>query len=153
MEPSPVDPLTLVSSLPDGWVKAMGVRFVAASTDEVEAELDVSSVHLQPFGIVHGGVYSGLVETVTSVGAGVAALAQGRFPVGLENHTSFLHAVREGKLRARARPLAQGKTSAVWEARIVDDRERLVAHGTVRFLVLERGAALGGEGVGLKPAV
>lgn len=147
-----IDHSDLVNALPDGWVKAMGVRFTRVTAGEAVAELDVGPTHLQPFGIVHGGVYAGLVETVTSVGAGVVAMARGRYSVGLENHTSFLHAVRAGRLTATARPLAQSGRTAVWEAAITDDDGRVVARGTVRFLVLEKGANVAGEGVALKDA-
>lgn len=145
-----VDHSEMVNALPDGWVKAMGVQFIRVTADETIAELVVGPSHLQALGIVHGGVYASLVETVASIGAGVRALAKGQYPVGLENHTSFLHAVRGGRLRATARPLAHGNRTAVWEATITDDAARIVARGTVRFLVLEGGAHLVGEGVGLK---
>jgi uncharacterized protein (TIGR00369 family) len=135
----------------DGWSKAMGVRFVRATRDEVVAELEVGAAHRQPYGLVHGGVYAGLVETVASVGAGVHAMANGRTVVGLENHTSFLHAVREGVLRATALPLTRGKQTHVWEATITDATGRIAATGRVRFLCLEAGAAVAGETVAMKP--
>src|SRR5215472_10522384 len=80
-----------------GWSGVMGIHFLRATADEVTAELTVGPAHLQPYGIVHGGVHSGLIETIASVGAALAALPRGQSVVGLENHTSFLVAVREGK--------------------------------------------------------
>ncbi len=115
----------------------MGVRFIRATADEVQAEMEIGPEHLQGYGIVHGGVHSGVIETVTSVGAALFALPQGKSVVGLENHTSFLLAVREGKLRAVARPLMRGKRTQVWEAAITDAAGRTVATGHVRFIVLE----------------
>src|SRR5882757_5426463 len=69
----------------DGWLKAMSVRFVHATADEVTAEIDVGPQHHQGYGIVHGGVYSGLIETVASVGAALFAGKSGQSVVGLEN--------------------------------------------------------------------
>ena len=135
----------------DGWSVAMGLRFVRATADEVVAELEVGAAHRQPYGLVHGGVYAGMVESVASVGAGVYAMALGRTIVGLENHTSFLHAVREGILCATAVPLSRGKLTQVWEASIRDASERVVATGRVRFLGLDPGAAVAGEKVAIKP--
>jgi 1,4-dihydroxy-2-naphthoyl-CoA hydrolase len=135
----------------DGWCVAMGVRFVRATKDEVVAELDVGAQHRQPYGLVHGGVYAGLVETVASVGAGIHAMANGRTIVGLENHTSFLHAVRDGVLRATALPLTRGRQTHVWEVTITDATGRSAATGQVRFLCLEAGAAVAGETVAIKP--
>src|SRR5215467_1427500 len=139
-----------LNASPGGWNAAMGIRFVRATADEVTAELAVGASHLQPYGIVHGGVYSGLVETIASVGAALAAMPRGQSVVGLENHTSFLHAVREGVLRATARPLMRGRRTQVWEATVTDAAGRSVASGRVRFLALEAGSSLAGELVKVK---
>lgn len=71
--------------------------------------------HLQAYGIVHGGVYAGIIESLASVGAAIHALAEGKSVVGLENHTSFLRAVRSGTLHGVAKPLTRGRRSPVWE--------------------------------------
>ena len=134
----------------EGWNAAMGIHFVHATADEVVAELEIGPQHHQPYGIVHGGVHAGLIETVASVGAALAAMARGQSVVGLENHTSFLNAVREGKLRATARPLTRGRRTQVWEATVTDAEGRTVASGRVRFLALEAGASLAGETVAVK---
>lgn len=128
----------------------MGLRFLRATADEVRAELEIGPDHLQGYGIVHGGVHSGVIETVASVGAALAALPRGQSVVGLENHTSFLLAVREGKLRATARPLMRGRRTQVWEAQVTDGADRLVATGRVRFIALEAGTSLAGEVVGVR---
>lgn len=135
----------------DGWNRAMGLRFVRASKDEVVAELEIGPQHRQPYGIVHGGVHAGVIETVTSVGAALHALPLGRSVVGLENNTSFLHAVREGTLRVTARPLTRGRRTQVWEGVVADGAGRTVAVGRVRLLALEADAPLAGRAVELEP--
>jgi 1,4-dihydroxy-2-naphthoyl-CoA hydrolase len=125
-----------------GFAKAMNLRFVTATADEVVVEWTIEEHHLQPYGIVHGGVHCGVVETVCSIGAGVAARARGHRGgvVGLENHTSFIRAVRAGSvLRARAVPVTRGRTTQVWEAQITDADDRLVAKGSVRLLCVNEG--------------
>jgi len=134
----------------DGWNRAMGVRFVRVTLDEVVAELTVGAEHKQAYGIVHGGVYCGVIETLASVGAAMNAMQQGRSAVGLENNTSFLQAVREGTLRGTARPIMRGKRSQVWEATITDESGRAVATGRVRMMVLEGDAKLAGKQVTLE---
>ncbi len=136
----------------DGWNAAMGLRYVRATPDEVIAELEIAACHRQAYGIVHGGVYSGIIETVASVAAALWAGRNKQTVVGLENHTSFLNAVREGKLRVVARPLMRGRRTQVWAAEITDAANRLVADGKVRFLALEPGAAIAGETVRVKPS-
>ncbi|MDB4941656.1 MAG: hypothetical protein JWP97_1190 [Labilithrix sp.] len=141
---TPEDLAARMNASRDGWNQAMGLRFVRVGADEVVAEIDVGPQHLQPYGVVHGGVHAGLIETVTSVGAAVYAMRQGRGVVGLENHTSFLHAVRTGRLTVTARPLARGRSTQVWEATVADEQGRAAASGRVRLFALDPGASIGG---------
>ena len=127
-----------------GWNAVMGLRFLVATASECVAVVDLDERHLQPYGIVHGGVYAAIIETVCSTGAAVAARTHGSLVVGLENSTSFLHAVRSGELRATARPLTRGQTTHVWEAKILDQQGRIAATGRVRLLLIEEGRALAG---------
>ena len=129
----------------------MGVTFVRATPDEVVAEWTVGPQHLQPYGIVHGGVHSGVIETVASVGAAINAVENGRGVVGLENHTTFLRAVRRGRLTATAVPLTRGRRSHVWEVAVRDELGKMVATGRVRLLCVEPGTDLGGKHVDLLP--
>lgn len=132
-----------------GWDAAMGLRYVRATLDELVAEIEVGPVHRQAYGLVHGGLYAGVIETMASTGATLNVAAQGGLAVGLENHTSFLHAVREGTLRATARPLSRGRRTQVWEVSVTDGEGRALASGRVRLFVLEQGAPLAGEKLGL----
>ncbi len=131
----------------DGWSSAMGLRFVRVTLDEVVAELTVGKQHKQAYGIVHGGVHCGVIETIASVGAALNAMQHGRSVVGLENHTSFVNAVREGTLRATARPITRGRRTQVWEGTIVDERGKIAATGRVRVLCMEGDAKVGGRNV------
>lgn len=139
-----------INSRLDGWNGAMGLHFLRATADEVTAELEIGPQHRQAYGIVHGGVYSGIVETVSSVAAALWARRHNRTVVGVENHTSFLNAVREGKLTVTSRPLMRGRRTQVWQATVTDSTGRMAAEGTVRLLSLDAGAALAGEEVRVK---
>jgi|SRR5579864_6234471 1,4-dihydroxy-2-naphthoyl-CoA hydrolase len=145
--PPQVDVAPFLNETREGWNAAMSLRFVRATADEVVAELEIAQCHRQPYGIVHGGVHAGVIETVASLGAGLHAAARGQSVVGLENHTSFIHAVRDGTLRATARPLTRGRRTQVWEGTIVDGAGRLIATGRVRLLCLDADAVLAGETV------
>jgi uncharacterized protein (TIGR00369 family) len=132
------------------WAAEMGIHVVRASRDEVVATLTIGAKHLQPYGIVHGGVHCGVIETVASIGAALDSIPRGASVVGLENHTSFVRAVREGTLSIRATPLTRGRRSQLWQAELRDEKDQLVARGTVRLLVLEAGASVAGEVVAAK---
>ena len=126
-----------------GWVREMGIVILSASADEVTCEWEVGEKHQQAYGIVHGGVHCGVVETLASIGAALVARPRGQRIVGLENSTSFIRAVSSGKLHAVARPVTRGRTTQVWEAWIRDSNEQLVAQGRVRLLCLDENKALG----------
>jgi len=143
----PENVLDLLNANMGGFNEAVGLRFIKAEPDEYVAEISITDRHLQPYGLVHGGVYAGMIETLCSTGAALTVWEENKSTVGLENNTSFLKAVRGGRLRCTARPLVLGKRSHVWEASIHDDADRLVAAGRVRLLVLEPGAQAAGAKV------
>jgi 1,4-dihydroxy-2-naphthoyl-CoA hydrolase len=139
---------TRVNQLPDGWLQAMGVTITKATVDEVRAELTIGPQHLQGYGIVHGGVHCGLVESLASIGAALVALPRNQSVVGLENNTSFVRAVRAGaRLHAISTPITRGRRTQIWEARVLDDQDRIVATGRVRLLCLEPDQQLAGQPV------
>ena len=137
-----------LNEMPEGWLQAMGITVTLATKDEVRAELVTGTEHLQGYGIVHGGVHCGIIETLSSMGAYLFARERGQHVVGLENSTSFIRAVRAGaKLRAIATPVTRGRQTQVWQARVIDEEDRLVATGRVRLLCLAPDQSLGGEQV------
>jgi len=150
MDIFPENVIDLINERLGGYNSVMGLRFVEASPDRFVAELEIDERHLQPYGLVHGGVYAGMIESLCSTGAALSVWNEGQSTVGLENTTAFLRAVRSGTLRGTARPLARGRRSHVWEAEIKDDRDRLVASGRVRLMVLDPGAEADGETVTLE---
>ena len=137
------DMAVYVNQLPTGWLKEMGITILTATTEEVTCELEVTDKHHQGYGIVHGGVHCGIVETLASLGAALVARPRGQRVVGLENNTSFIRAVRSGRLHAVAKPVTRGRSSQVWEAWIRDEEERLVAQGRVRLLCLSEDREIG----------
>ena len=137
-----------LNAIPEGWVEAMGMTITHATQDEVRCELTIGHQHLQGYGIVHGGVHCGIIETLSSMGAYLFARERGQQVVGLENNTSFIRAVRAGaRLRAVATPVTRGRQTQVWQGRILDEKDRLVATGRVRLLCLAEDQALAGEQV------
>ena len=134
-----------------GWDAAMALRYVRASRDEVVIEYDVAAVDRQQYGIVHGGVHCGVIEGACSTGAALDAMARGQSVVGVENHTSFIRAVRAGRIEVRATPITRGRRTQVWEATARDDAGCIIATGRVRLLCLDAGTDLAGETVRATP--
>jgi uncharacterized protein (TIGR00369 family) len=134
-----------------GFNAALDLRFVEASDAVVVATVEVGPHLQQPYGIVHGGVYCAIVETLASTGAALSAMPRGQHVVGVENATSFVHAVREGTLTGRATPVTRGRRSQLWQVEIRDDDDRIAATGRVRLLCLHADEKLAGADVPRMP--
>ena len=147
MKKLPEDILTWLNENNGGFNKILGLKFTSVTLDRLEAELEISATHHQRYGIVHGGVYATITESMCSVGAVINVMEEKRSAVGLENSTSFLRAVRSGTLRCVTTPLARGRRAHVWETHIYDDRKRLVATGRVRLMILAPEDVIAGKKV------
>lgn len=115
-----------------GFNAVLGARFETVSADEVTLTVEIRPDLLQPYGIVHGGVWCAIVETAASVGAGQWYGERGKV-VGIANHTDFLHSVGSGVVTATASPIHRGRLQQLWLVEIRDDRERVVARGQLRL--------------------
>ncbi len=115
----------------------LGMEFTHLGPDHVEAVLAVRQEHKQPWGIVHGGAVMTLADTVSGAGA-YMNLARGQETVTVELKINLIGAVRDGTIRAEARPLHRGRTTSIWEARITDEAGRLVAVSLSTHLVLDQ---------------
>ena len=150
MTPLPDNVLELLNANLGGFNTSLGLRFVEATLERVAARIDIDDRHLQPYGLVHGGVYAGMLETLCSAGSFLHVFSERKSTVGLENTTAFLRAVRSGTLLCTAEPVALGRRTHVWEGKVLDDRGRLAAAGRVRLLILEAGAEADGETIALR---
>jgi len=123
----------------DAWARHLGIEMLEVTPSRVRARLDAGPRHHQPMGILNGGVWCSIVETVASYGAGVAALTRGqRGVVGIANSTDFLRSHSAGELLAEGTPLHVGRSQQLWEVRIARGSDgALVARGQVRFHVLD----------------
>lgn len=110
-----------------GFDRLYGLELLSYSDTEVRAQLQVRDELLQPAGLVHGGVYASIAESMTSLATALAVMAQGDMAMGLSNNTSFLRPVTEGVVHAEAKRVHRGRTTWVWDVRFSDDAERTCA--------------------------
>ena len=89
----------------------------------------------QPFGLVHGGVFAAIAESLCSQATFRAVAADGMGAQGLSNHTSFVRPILAGTAHAEARCRHRGRTTWVWEVDITDDDGRLCAMSRVTMAV------------------
>lgn len=114
--------------------KELGLVYTEVTAEGARAHLDVTPKLLQPMGLVHGGVFCSVVESMASV-AGFAWLAEhgGGNVVGVNNSTDFLRAGRAGRLHGVATPLHRGRRQQLWLVTISDAEQRTLARGQVRL--------------------
>ncbi len=122
-----------------GFDGLYGLRLEAISETEVRARIAIEDHHLQPAGLVHGGVVASMAESMASFATHLAVSEDGMVAQGLSNHTSFLRPLTGPTIHAVARRRHRGRSTWVWEVDVCDDRDRLCA--LVRMTVAVREGA------------
>jgi 1,4-dihydroxy-2-naphthoyl-CoA hydrolase len=112
---------------PSGFAEMIGVEWVDLDPDNARARISVQPHHLQPFGVVHGGVYASLAESLCSASTYGAVRDEGMVALGQSNDTNFLRAISDGHINAAAHTRHRGRTTWLWDVEISDDAERLCA--------------------------
>jgi 1,4-dihydroxy-2-naphthoyl-CoA hydrolase len=104
-----------------------GLEVLDHDDETIRAQVRVRDAVKQPLGLVHGGVYASIAESITSMATAAAVYPDGKSAQGLSNQTSFLRPITEGTVHATARRRHRGRTTWVWEVEITDDAGRLCA--------------------------
>jgi 1,4-dihydroxy-2-naphthoyl-CoA hydrolase len=108
----------------DGFDGLYGLTLTEVSQDTVRGEVPGRDELRQPAGLVHGGVYAAIAESLASNGTWLAVRGDGHVAMGLSNLTSFLRPITEGTIHAVAHVRHRGRTTWVWEVEIFDDHQR-----------------------------
>ena len=124
----------------DGLGELIGLEYLDGSADEVRARVEVTDGVRQPVGLVHGGVYAAIAESICSAATWGAVHGDGMVAMGQSNSATFLRPITEGHVNAVARPRHRGRTTWVWEVDITDDEGRLCGLSRVTMAVRPRPA-------------
>jgi 1,4-dihydroxy-2-naphthoyl-CoA hydrolase len=114
-------------SLPSGFAEEIGVEWIDFDPDNARARIAVEPRHKQAFGIVHGGVYASLAESICSAASYTAVSENGEVALGMANSTTFLRPISEGHVNATARVRQRGRTTWIWDVELTDDDDRVCA--------------------------
>ena len=144
MNPNPAYLQALRDSVRDApYPNLIGLTIAALDIDSCRIELSLGKRHMQPFGIVHGGVLATLIDTAT-FWAGFLRLPDDAGLVNVDLKLNYLKAVTGGLLRAEGRCLRAGRQISYAEASVFDAANELVAHGTSTLMALPgKGLKLG----------
>ena len=116
----------------------LGFELLEVTADSARSRTPVTNRVKQPYGLVHGGVYAAMAESLASQATTIGVQDEGNIGVGLANHTSFMRPVLEGYVNAEARLIHRGRTTWVWEIELTDDQGRLCALSRMTMAIQPR---------------
>lgn len=114
--------------------RALGFELVEGAEEVARGRFEVTDAVRQPMGIVHGGAYAAMAETLASAITYMHVQPE-NIAVGLSNNTSFLRPVSEGTVHAEGRRRHRGRTTWVWDVDFTDDEGRLCASSRVTMAI------------------
>jgi 1,4-dihydroxy-2-naphthoyl-CoA hydrolase len=118
--------------------RQLGIEFTEIGLDYICAKMPVDQRTRQPFGLLHGGASVVLAESLGSIGAQCCIDPERQYCVGLDINANHIRGVKEGYVYGRATPLHLGRTTQVWEIRIVNEKDQLVCISRLTLAVLDK---------------
>jgi len=116
----------------------IGIEWVDLGPDYLKARMPVDFRTIQPYGVLHGGASAVLAETIGSVGSALVVDHEKFLCVGLEINANHIRGAREGFVTGTGIPLHLGKTTHVWDIKIVDEKEKLICVSRLTVAVIPR---------------
>ena len=137
-----MDKSTLVKKLnalsPKTLMQTLDIEFVDVGEDFVTARMPVTPKVHQPYGILHGGATAALAETVGSCASALFINNTTKVVKGIELTVNHIKSKKEGTVYATAKPVHQGKTTHLWEVKIVDESGKLISICKLTNIILDK---------------
>lgn len=116
----------------------IGTEWVSDDPDDARVRLPIRDELRQPFGLMHGGVMSTLVESVCSRATAGAVWEDGMAAMGQSIDVSFIRPVTAGSVEVRAKARHRGRTTWIWECEVLNDEGKLCALARMTIAVRPR---------------
>jgi 1,4-dihydroxy-2-naphthoyl-CoA hydrolase len=136
----PVDLLKLNEHSENTMARILDIEFTEVGDNYIKATMPVHHKTHQPHGLLHGGATAALAETLGSVASWLALDRDKFICVGIEINCNHLRAKRDGIVTATAAPLHIGATTHVWDIRVHDEKQKLIAISRLTVAILKRKA-------------
>jgi uncharacterized protein (TIGR00369 family) len=117
---------------PGEFMRVLGLDLDEVSGSRVTGSLELTPEHNTPWGVVHGGVYTAVIESTASLGASLHVSDRDQFAVGVNNSTDFIRPAPHGRLDVVAVPVQQGRVQQLWDVTLRSG-DTLIARGSVRL--------------------
>ena len=118
----------------------LGIQITELTAQRVTATMPVDERTRQPFGILHGGASVALAETVASLGGTMNVDLERFVVVGVEINANHIRAKKDGLVTGTGTPVHVGRSTQVWEIRIVDEQDRTICVSRCTLAVVPKGA-------------
>lgn len=128
----------LNESNPDTLMEHIGIVYSDVGDDFLEASMPVEPRVHQPMGILHGGATAALAESVASAASALRIDLRTQYAVGMELSINHLKSLRQGRVTARAEAIHLGRSTHLWDIRVRDEQDRLIAVARLSMMVLTR---------------
>lgn len=139
MEISSEEIVAHINSTREGSVwDILDIKLISAAQDKIVATMPIGPNHRQQLGYLHGGISITLAESLASLGSVLNSDANRQMAFGLEINASHLRSKREGMVTATATPIRLGRTTHVWDVRIVDEADKLICISRCTIAIVDR---------------
>lgn len=125
--------------LPNTLMETLDISFIDVGEDYVTAKMPVNSKVHQPYGILHGGATAALAETVGSCASALFVDHTRQRVKGIELSINHVKSKKEGTVYATAKAIHQGKSTHLWEVKIVDEAGSLISLCKLTNIILAKG--------------
>jgi uncharacterized protein (TIGR00369 family) len=125
----------IVVEVSESFGGLVGIVLGEVTERRAQCSVKVRPQLMQPWGVVHGGVYATIAETIASWATATVVVPEGEMALGLSNATSFLRPISAGSIHALATRRHRGRTTWVWDVDMSDDEGRLCATSRVTVAV------------------
>ncbi len=117
------------------YFRLQSMKILDFDLDTSHIEIDLEKKHLQPFGVVHGGVFSTIIDAAV-FWCIYGEIDENAGMTTVDLNVNYLAPAVSGKLIARGRRIKLGKTLGLGEAQVTDEEGRILAHGTSTVMIL-----------------
>lgn len=119
-------------------VEHLGIKITDVGDDSLSATMPVDHRTIQPARLLHGGASVALAESLGSIASFLCVDITKQNVVGLEINANHIRAVKSGFVEGKATPIHLGRSTHIWEIRIIDESDRLVCISRLTVAILER---------------
>jgi 1,4-dihydroxy-2-naphthoyl-CoA hydrolase len=121
----------------NSFIEQIGIQFTEFSGKQIQAFIELTPLHLQPMGFVHGGVYISLAETIAGAGSSLIVESEGKIAMGATVNSQHLASAKEGKILATGKLIHKSDTKHIWDIEITDDSGKLISISRVTNSIKE----------------